>query len=285
MPLPSDSVIKALFESYFNMRAENWEIVKDEDGETYKLPEPGTKQGKKVEIITKILAERKNVYAEYTKLVETILEAEAQQDAEFNDRSRALKFFSIVKPPYLADVLRAVRSYIVSTLASDPNYKQMLDAHVGTLEEKLKNLELEDLRLKAHHQSDTAMIAANTAAIARTRIQITAFKNQTRYDIEFFNNKVKTLDPKSAELKESSFEDFVSNAIRKTRNTPICDQITPKPSENRKETRAQQRAKAEDAVAGLAINSILASDTPSKARNPSPPPAANTRPRRTRRNY
>jgi hypothetical protein len=218
MSLPNYYYVKAILESYFNMNDKDWGL-KDPTSHLITLPAEDTKQGHKVEVCKKIL---QRVIFHNASLDEWIETAEMLHDLEnaeqkaHDDRLFITKLF--VYPPKLRDTLQAVRSYILSIMTIDAGFI-----------EKLKELSAErealeaSIAIKTFHKYPREEIDKFEKQLAAIKNKQRLLKDNSGYFQTFYNEQIKLNDPKSAELKEKSFDDFIKNVNKGFRSSPVCD--------------------------------------------------------------
>lgn len=220
MSLPNIYFVKAILESYLNMRKDLWNMVDPTTG-VLNFPAEDSVQGQKLEVCKKIL---QRVSRHHLTVDEWIATAEMLNDMEtasqkgHDERSFIVKFF--VAPPLLKPTLSAVRSYIISAMAADDDFI----AYMQNLVTERHNLEA-DIAIKSFHKYPRHEIAELETNLVALKKKQTLLTENADYIHTFYKDHINLEDPDSVKLKEKHYEDFITNINKGFRSAPICDEL------------------------------------------------------------
>jgi len=203
-------VIKAMFETYFNIRKENWGLVVEEN---IKLPEPDSTQMSKIktclDLIDELSPVNKSSVAEWLAFVHKVDTAQANELPTLANRL-------YITEPHLANMLGAINSYIITSMQDEDDFKKEISSLV---------------RRKAIIENAIACRLGGVEAIEANKVQLAKISQQlglytpSGIHISYFNNTIKNKDPSATILKETAFEDYVKNAIEGQRNLTLSLKI------------------------------------------------------------
>ena len=229
MPLPNVYVISAIIESYLTLKKDDWNFENKDTGKL-NLSSLGAKPATKVDnckkILEKISADELDI-DDWIKLVCMLHDAEIIEKQTHDNRFWFTKTF-IVNSPMLLDTLRAIRSYILTSLKDFPEYQEKLQAVINWQEKS----EGDVTRLRDHRNKhklseiDTAQDKLDKINTILSALDYPPVLEDLRQDYKsFYKSKILPLDPEAKKLHEDTFDDFVKNVYSQARTLPLCKKL------------------------------------------------------------
>ncbi len=212
MPLPDRKVVSALFESYINIRQKEWGLSEKENDPI--LPsDPWHKH--KLEICRDLLANVQNAN-NVDAWLDTIYVFAKSYEAECKSMFRKL----ITGESKLALTIHAAQSYMVSQLINEEVFAKT--------KEKLqrKIVEKESSIADDRNHGVTSEVAKKTQELNELMTRLKSLditKDNCRST--YFPVITKVYDPKSIELKEATFDDFINNVKNGARKLSKCEKL------------------------------------------------------------
>jgi hypothetical protein len=229
MPLPNVYVISAIIESYLTLKKDDWNFENKDTGKL-NLSSLGAKPATKVDSCKKILEKISGDELgidDWIKLACMLHDAEITEKQTHDNRFWFTKTF-IVNSPLLLDTLRAIRSYILTSLKDFPEYQEKLQAVINWQEKS----EGDVTRLRDHRNKhklseiDTAQDKLDKINTILSALDYPPVLEDLRQDYKsFYKSKILPLDPEAKKLHEDTFDDFVKNVYSQARTLPLCKKL------------------------------------------------------------
>ncbi len=203
MSYPNRKVLNALIESYLNIRKPHWDL---QDEEEIKKLSDDSMIKHKMEICNNLFASIKDTSTveEWVSLAIKLKELEIHELDKGKESGQIMfgLFSYVVSKAILSKTLRAMRSYITSQIADEPDFlrkKRELTSFIAELE---------------NQEKIAGLSQADQQKLDKNRMDLLALTNSKDADYyqRYFNEVIKVADPKSLELNETDFSDFQKNA-------------------------------------------------------------------------
>lgn len=220
MSLPNIYFVKAILESYLNMRKENWNMIDPATG-ALNLPSPNSVQGQKLEVCKKILqrvSRYRSTVDDWIETAKMLYDLEISAQKEHDERNFLVRL--VVYPPLLKPTLQAIRSFIISEMTTDDNFIE----YMNQLGKDRNDLEA-DIAVKSFHKYPRAEIVELETKLAAIKHKQILLTENADYIQTFYKEQINLHDPESATLKEKDYDDFITNINKGFRSAPICDQL------------------------------------------------------------
>ncbi len=238
MALPNSTIACAFIESYITIRKTTWKLdVNNRDN--IKIPEDATVKHKIA--ICKFLLESFKEAKTFKNWIDILDEIYKRERAEFetqNNRYLLVRLFTY--DPIAGEMLHAIRTYIVSELKNDPQFKKS----INELAAKKEKLEKEILYLidKKAIQAEITKIQAELNTINTT---LETRNDKDEFFTKFFADTIMSYDTEAKRLDEKSFDDFKNNVQKGDRTLVICHRLIADSAKKNTETLTQTASTTE----------------------------------------
>lgn len=212
MSLPNVNIASAFIESYLNIRQKTTWKLEIKDNETIKIIDPTVDH--KITLCLEMLNKFKTAktFEDWLKVLDETYEKER---AEFDAHQNRYAFVrAVTYQPLAGQLLRAIRTYLISELKKDPAFQEFKI----TLTEQNKSAKLDKVirTLEARNDEDT-------------------------FYLKFFTDTIMYYDSESKKLNEKTIEDFERNVIEGKRTFTLCERFI---AENSKKTAVAENTPA-----------------------------------------
>lgn len=207
MSFPNPLVIKALFETYFNIRKGDWGLL-DQESKII-IPDNANTIGK-IKTCLNLLDSLDNVYDNVTSWLKFVEEVAEVQQSELAIRNLAT--WTGFSAKELAKVLGAINSYIVASLTDESDFQ----ATIAGIQKQQSELQA-DINLKVGDVTKKQLELNNLNA------KWVLYRNNELHE-PYFYSSIKN-EGCSVTLKEGSFTDYVNNVENKSRNLVLTTKL------------------------------------------------------------
>lgn len=228
MSLPNANIASTFIESYITIRKAGWKLNVG-DGGAIKVPEDETVKHKLTICLTLLEAfNNAKTFEDWIKILDDIY---VRERAEFETHQQRFAIVrAMVNPPLAGNMLHAIRTYIVSELKHENEFKKLKD----DLSHSKIELEKQILWDK-HHGTSTTQIDANQKLLDSIDHTLETRNDRDEYFVQFFNETIITYDTDAKRFHEKSFDDLKLNVQKNKRILVICQHLL---EDNAKKTTA-----------------------------------------------
>jgi hypothetical protein len=221
MPLPNNQIIFAFFSSYFQIRHENpWGMV---DADELELP-TDPKALAKIEISVNLINQLRSASTmqDWINLIYELAAKEHSEDEHYSGKQYFGLASLFVDRPLLQNTLQAARSYIISQLNDEAEFKEAKTQLINELVEQKGRIAYETEKKTSTKESLIKMESMCKSIDAKL-----AAMEPINYHPVFFNEVISRRDytAKVAKLHEESFDDFEKHVISGERTLSMLDKV------------------------------------------------------------
>lgn len=219
MPLPNSDIASAFIESYITIRKSAWGLDLNDHENKVRIPADSTIRHK-LDICIKMLQSFKTAktFDDWIKILDDLYTKEKAELEAQNNRFFVARM--ITNDPLIADVLHGIRTYLISELKSEDQFKKLKD------ENTRRKIELEKQILwDKEHNAAKDTICAKQKQLDEVNKTLDTRDDNDLFYIDLFANTLAMKDTEAKRLDEKTFEHFKANIEKKHRLLVVCQRL------------------------------------------------------------